>query len=202
VASSTGAADPLMPCVAEPMKGDADAILPASILSRSSALMPPAPTARRSSWRSSPGCSRFEASDVPPCAYREQHWSFLKSVGFSQASTPFEKRTTVTPSSAISRRDTTVAGVGGFSTSGRSVTASFHGVTATRSAAARAARRSASCGAFTESFSGSTARMTSPSPPSRWVASVVTSCSVIVGSTCCTSRHSYSMPGLGSWFRK
>ena len=40
-------------------------------------------------------------------------WSFLKSVGFSQASTPFENVTTVTPISASSRRDSTRPGCGG-----------------------------------------------------------------------------------------
>ena len=39
-------------------------------------------------------------------------WSFLKSVGLNHASTPFAKRTTVTPSSGISRREVTAAGSG------------------------------------------------------------------------------------------
>ena len=44
------------------------------------------------------------ASDAPPGETSENStWSFLKSVGFNHASTPLLNRTTVTPSSWISR---------------------------------------------------------------------------------------------------
>ena len=58
------------------------------------------------------------AVEMPPLAYElNTTWSARKSVGFSHASTPFEKVSTVTPISGISRRDFTVPGAGALTIS-------------------------------------------------------------------------------------
>ena len=122
-------------------------------------------------------------------------------VGFSHASTPFEKLTTVTPISGISRRDATVAGRGLFSTSARVVDVSLQAVTATVSAEPSAARKPASVGGCRPSFCGDVTSTTRPSSDISVRAIAETSSSVIAGSIWRTSRYSYSMPGAGSFFR-
>ena len=81
------------------------------------------------------------ASDVPPFAWSANStWSFLKSVGFSQASTPFANFTMVTPTSSIFRVDGDRRRLRlAFRCSSRVDVVSVHGVTAVASAAASAA---------------------------------------------------------------
>ena len=104
----------------------------------------------------------------------------------------------VTPISGISRRDSTVAGRGLFSTSARVVDRSLHGVTATVSAEASAPRKPASVGGCRPSFCGDVTSTTRPSSDISVRAIADTSSSEIEGSICLTSWYSYSMPGAGS----
>ena len=114
----------------------------------------------------------------------------MNVVGFSHASTPFANVTIVTPTSGISRRDPTAAGLGLLSTSARVVAASLQAVTGAASAVVRAARSPASVGGCRPSFCGAVARITRPS--SFISARIITDTSavVIVGSSCLTSWYS------------
>ena len=126
----------------------------------------------------------------------------MKSVGFSQASTPLANFTIVRPTASTVRLDVMAAGAGFRSTSSRVVVVSFHGVTGVEAADASAPFSSASVGTLMPGFCGDVARMTRPSSDSSVRASAETSSSVIVGSSCWTSLYSNSMPGLGSPSRK
>ena len=117
-------------------------------------------------------------------------WSFLKSVGFSHASTPFANRKTVTPISSMARRDATAPLVGACSISARVAPVSVHAVTRVAVAAVSAACSSVSDGILMPGFSGDVARITRLSSPSSDLAMVDASASVIVGSSCCTRRYS------------
>ena len=126
----------------------------------------------------------------------------MKSVGFSHASTPLPNFTIVTPTSSSALRDDTAPPVGACSISARVADVSTHGVTRAEVAVVSADCSSVSVGILMPPFCGVVARITRLSSPRSVRARFAASASVIVGSSCCTSLYSYSMPGLGSSFRK
>ncbi len=178
--------------------------MPAVSFGRSIARWPPAPdnsicpVASCASTYFSGG-----ASELPPeAAKAKSTWSFLKSVGLSHASTPFDSRTTVTPSSGISRRPMTVPGSGKCASRTALLAVSAQGVTAVASADAIAAMSCSGDGAVTPAFWGATPRITRLVSANMALAAVATSAAVIVGTSACTSLCSYSIPGVGSPCRK
>ena len=128
-------------------------------------------------------------------------WSARNSVGFSHTSTPFDRVSTVTPISGISRRAWTVPGRAGRVISSFDDASSRHAVTV---AARPAVSASLSCVAVTgvrPAFCGadaSTTRLVSGSASRAYAA---TSSLVIVCSSSRARGSSRSIPGTASWLR-
>ena len=129
-------------------------------------------------------------------------WSFLKSVGFSHTSTPFDSFSTVAPISGTVRREATLPGAGGFSTSSRPAVASAHRSTGALAARVIAARSVSAVGGGMSFFSGATPSTTRLSSVINSLASAEISSAVIVGRYVAAILYSNSMPGIGSCCRK
>ncbi len=140
-----------------------------------------------------------ESSDAPPGLYAlNAIWSALKSVGFSNTRTPFDSFHSVTPTSLISRSDTTLPPTGSLSTSCWDRAFSAYAVMSARFTASNAARSSPEVGLTIPGLSGDVVTRTRFLSVIHSPASEFTSASVIPGSSLVTASRSYSMLVDGS----
>ena len=128
-------------------------------------------------------------------------WSFLKSVGFSQTVTPFDKVSTVTPISRISRRAVTVPGVGLDAISALPFDSSCHAVSVAAAPERSASRTDASAGGVTPFLSGATAITTRFVSVTSSRASAAVSVVVMVGTNRLANSNSVAIPDVGTSLR-